>query len=207
MTVCGATHSGALARAVPESDPAGSGRITRLLLACRQGDEEAYRQLMSLVYADLRRIACRQLKRQQPQVTLNTTGLVHELYLKLLGRVRVPCRDRSHFLALSARAMRQIIVDYARSRNTQKRRAASPHIRFDEARLAADRQAGMLVALDEALAGLAELDERLIRVVECRYFAGYSEQETAEALAVCTRTVQRDWKRARAWLKHEIGDA
>jgi RNA polymerase sigma factor (TIGR02999 family) len=207
MTVVGAAHNEAPTRAVPRCDPAGSGRITQLLLACRQGDEEAYRQLMSLVYGDLRRIACQQLRRHQPHVTLNTTGLVHELYLKLLGNARIPCRDRSHFLALSARAMRQIIVDYARSRNTQKRRALSPHVRFDEIRLAADRQGRMLVALDEALAGLAELDERLIQVVECRFFAGYSEEETAEALSVCTRTVERDWKRARAWLEHEIGDS
>jgi len=190
---------------VPERSAGSSHQITQTLLACRLGDDDAFRQLMTLTYRDLRRIAHRQLQRGRPGLTLNTTGLIHEAYLKLVNHAQMDWRDRSHFFAVSARAMRQIIVDYAKSRSTHKRGGNAPHVDLDEVQIAASGEAEMLVALDEALQRLASLDERMIRVVECRFFAGFSEQETAEALAVSLRTVQRDWMRARAWLREEMG--
>lgn len=187
-----------------ERSPDSSHQITQALLACREGDDDAFRQLMNLAYHDLRRIAHRQLERGRPGLTLNTTGLIHEAYLKLVDHAQVDWQDRSHFFAVCARAMRHIIVDYAKRKNAQKRGGNAPHVDLEEVRLATAQEAEMLVALDEALDRLASLDERLIRVVECRFYAGFSEQETAEALAVSLRTVQRDWMRARAWLREEM---
>jgi RNA polymerase sigma factor (TIGR02999 family) len=179
--------------------------ITQILQAWRRGEQEAFKQLMSLAYEELRRIAHRQLRCGKPPLTLDTTGLVHEAYMKLVGGPAMNCRDRAHFFAISARAMRQIIVDYARKRSALKRGRYSPHVPLDRARLPADRQAALILALDEALGALAAIEERLVRVVECRFFAGYTDEETARALAISPRTVQRDWKRARAWLKEEMG--
>lgn len=187
-----------------EERPAGGRDITRVLQAWRRGEEEAFKQLMALAYEELRRIAHRQLRCGKPPLTLDTTGLVHEAYVKLVGSPAMDCRDRAHFFAISARAMRQIIVDYARKRNALKRGRFSPHVPLERARLPADRQAALIVALDEALGALAAFDERLVRVVECRFFAGYTDEETASALHISPRTVQRDWKRARAWLKEEM---
>jgi RNA polymerase sigma factor (TIGR02999 family) len=184
--------------------PADPREITQVLQAWRRGEQEAFKQLMSLAYEELRRIAHRQLRCGKPPLTLDTTGLVHEAYVKLVGSPAMDCRDRSHFFAISARAMRQIIVDYARKRNALKRGRYSPHVPLDAARMPADRQAALIVALDEALGALAAFDERLVRVVECRFFAGYTDEETASALHISPRTVQRDWKRARAWLKEEM---
>jgi RNA polymerase sigma factor (TIGR02999 family) len=175
--------------------------ITKALLACRQGDENAFGQLINLIYGDLRRIAHRQLRRERPGLTLNTTGLVHEAYMKLVDHTQVEWQDRSHFFAVAARAMRQIIVDYAKKKSTAKHGGKAIHVELDKVQLGVSRQAELLLALDQALTSLASVDARLIRIVECRFFAGYSEQETAEALGVSLRTAQRDWMRARAWLK------
>jgi RNA polymerase sigma factor (TIGR02999 family) len=178
--------------------------ITRALLACRQGDENAFRQLIDLVYGDLHRIAHRQLLLMRPGRTLNTTGLVHETYLKLVDHTQVEWQDRSHFFAVAARAMRQIIVDHAKKRSTAKHGGNVVRVELDEAQLGVSQQAEMVLALNEALTRLAAIDARLIRIVECRFFAGYSERETAEALGVSLRTAQRDWMRARAWLREVL---
>jgi len=155
------------------------------------------------IYEDLRRLARRQL-RAVPRQTLGTTGLVHEAHLKLRGARRVPWRDRGHFFAVAARAMRHILIDFAKRRRRQKRGDGQAPATLDEARIAAAQEAEHLIAVDEAVERLAVREPRLAQVVECRFFAGLSDRETAEALGVSPRTVQRDWAQARAWLRGEM---
>ncbi len=181
------------------------GEITRLLRAHHQGDRAAFDRLVPLVYDRMRRIARGQLQRAGRGQTLDTTSLVHETYLQLVAETGVGWQDRSHFFAICARAMRRILVDYARERTAQKRGGGKPDLRLEPERLSVEQQAEQVLAVDRALEGLAAFNERLARVVECRYFAGLSEDETAQALAVSLRTVQRDWMRARAWLRKELG--
>ena len=181
------------------------GNVTELLLAFRDGDRAAFDQLMPMVYDDLRKVARAQLRRGRPGATLDTTVLVHELYLKMADQQRLDARDRGHFLAISAHAMRQVIADYARRRTAAKRGGDSDPVPLDEAPEIADREARWLLDVDQALERLAGRDERMAKVVECRFFAGFSEEETAAALDTSVRTVQRDWMRARAWLKEELG--
>lgn len=178
--------------------------VTQLLIAYRDGDRDAFDRLVPMVYEDLRRIARRQLRRGAPGQTLNTTGLVHEAYLKLVDPAKVDWQGRGHFLAVSARAMRQVIIGYARKRSAGKRGGGERPVTLDEAQIAVDEQAERLLALDRALERLGGKDPRLAQVVECRFFAGLSEEETAQALGVSLRTAQRDWMRARAWLKEEL---
>lgn len=185
--------------------PANRGEITELLVAHREGDRDAFEELMPLVYDDLRRIAHHQLARHRRQGTLNTTALVHEAYLKLVDQTRIEVADRDHFFAVAARAMRQIIVDFARKRTAAKRGGGKPSLSLDKVELGVAEQAEVLVAIDQALDKLSALNERLIRVFECRYFAGLSEEETARALAVSLRTVQRDWMKSKALLRQELG--
>lgn len=177
--------------------------VTELLIAYRDGEKGAFDRLLPMVYDDLRRIARRQLGRSRNQ-TLSTTGLVHESYLKIVDQTRVNWQDRGHFLAISARAMRQVIITYARRRGALKRGGGERAVTLDENRIAIADQAERLLALDQALERLGKRNERLAKVVECRFFAGLSEEETAEALGVSLRTAQRDWMRARAWLKQEL---
>lgn len=175
--------------------------ITELLRAHAAGDEAALRRVFALVYPELRRSARRRILSSRRGQTLNTTGLVHEAYVKLAEGARVSWKDRQHFFAVAARVMRQIVVDGARERLTARRgRGRSPEPLRD---VAAGTPLTMeeLVDLDVALERLAAVDTRLTRVVECRYFAGYTEQETADALDVSLRTVQREWKLARGWLR------
>ncbi|HVS02415.1 MAG TPA: ECF-type sigma factor [Thermoanaerobaculia bacterium] len=179
------------------------GEVTRLLQAHQAGDVGALDRLVPLVYDDLRRLARRQLAGHR-RGHLDTTALVHEVYLKLVDQTRIPGESRRHFLAVAARAMRQVVVDFARRRQARKRGGEQVHLTLDAATVAVEEEAEMLLALDEALRRLGELDPRLIRVVECRFFAGLSEEETAGALALSTRTVQRDWTRARAWLQAQL---
>lgn len=175
--------------------------FTELLLAHGRGEPAALDRLVHLAYEDLRRVARGQLRRLRPGDTLDTTALVHEAYLRLVDQTRVQWRDRGHFLAVSATAMRQILIDYARTRTRQKRGGGEAPAPLDEMSVGAADEAHQLLEIDLALQRLAEEEPRLVRVVECRYFAGYSEQETAEALGVSLRTAQRDWLRARAWLR------
>lgn len=188
----------------PAALPPNQPDITGLLLAWREGDASAPDRLWPLVYEELRRIAHRQLARERQEHTLGTTALVHEAYLKLVDQTRARFDDRAHFFAVAAQAMRRILVDYARRYRAEKRGAARERVSLEEAMLAADQRADTLVALDEALTRLAEVNDRLGRVVECRFFAGLTEEETAEALAVTARTVRRDWVKAKGWLAEAL---
>ena len=177
--------------------------ITDVLLQVRQGSPEAIDRLFSLVYAQLRRIAHRQLQGERPGHTLGTTGLVHEAYLKLADQSRVDWQDRRHFFAAAARAMRQVLVDYARRYRTQRRGGRLQRVPLNDG-AAVEEQAELVLAVHEALERLAGVNERLSRVVECRYFAGLTDEETAMALGVTARTVQRDWVKAKGWLYQEL---
>jgi RNA polymerase sigma factor (TIGR02999 family) len=177
--------------------------VSEALLAYRQGAPGGFDRLVTLVYDDLRRIARRQLGRLRPGHTINSTGLVHEAYLKMVDQSRVSLQDRSHFFAVSARAMRQILVDHARRRGRRKRGGDPKPTALDESMTPVAADAERILLIHDALERLTSMDARLTQVVECRFFAGYSEEETAEILSVSTRTVRRDWTRARAWL-HEL---
>lgn len=177
--------------------PGDVGEVTQLLRAARRGEPAALEQLVSLVYEDLRRLAGRQLQHEYGERTLNATALVHESYLKLGGAAMV-ARDRAHFLAIAARAMRRVLVDQARDRKAAKRGGGV----WERATLTDGAWVGEfdldgMLALDEAL---TELEPRQRQVVECRFFGGMEEREIAAALGVSERTVHRDWMKARAWL-------
>ncbi len=181
------------------------GEITRLVLLWSEGDREAADALFPLVYEELRHLAHGQRRRLRPGETLNTTAVVHEAYLKLIDARRVTVRGRQHFLALAARAMRQVLVDHARQRGAVKRGGAVEHTTLDEAKaVAATGRTLEVIALDEALTKLQALEPRLVQLVELRFFAGLSIDETAEALDMAPRTVDRDWQRARAFLHREL---
>jgi len=181
-----------------------SEEITLLLVAHREGDRDALGRLLPLIYVDLQRLARRQLVGRRSGHTLNTTGLVHEAYLKLVNARAAEWDDRGHFFSVAAIAMRQIIVDHARSYQALKRGGSQPIRSLEDIEIAVEEQADAIVELDQALARLGELDERLPRVVECRFFAGFTSEETAGALGVSKKTVDRDWKRARAWLRRAL---
>ena len=181
-----------------------SAELTQLLLAHQRGEEGAFDRLVAAVYDDLRRIARRQMGRSLTQ-TLNPTGLVHEAYFKLSGQDGVPWRDRGHFFAIASRAMRQVLVDHARRRLADKRGGGAYETDLDGVDCAVERDAAQVLAIEQVLGRLTEVDPVLTAVVECRYFAGLTEQEAAETLGVSQRTVQRMWARARAWLKVELG--
>jgi RNA polymerase sigma factor (TIGR02999 family) len=180
-------------------------QITDLLLQVRGGSPEAMDRLFHAVYGQLRRIASRQLRNERPGHTLGTTGLVHETYLKLADQTQVQWQDRAHFYRVAACAMRRILVDYARRCRAERRGGELRRVSLGEEATAQER-GDTLLALDEALERLASVNQRLSHVVECRYFGGLTEEETAEALGVTSRTVQRDWAKARGWLYLELGD-
>jgi len=182
----------------------GDGEITALLLAWRAGDKSAYDRLFPLMYEELHRIAHRQLAGERADHTLNTTALLHEAYLKLVDQTRAVWTDRSHFFAVAAAIMRRILVDHARRYSAAKRGSTPRHISLSDDLLPAEERAETLVALDEALSELARIDERLSRVVECRFFAGLTEEETAQTLGVTARTVRRDWIKAKGWLHRAL---
>ncbi|MEM1095654.1 MAG: sigma-70 family RNA polymerase sigma factor [Bacteroidota bacterium] len=174
--------------------------ITALLHDAREGHPEAIDAIFPLVYEQLRLIAHRQMQGERFDHTLSTTGLVHEAYLKFADLNAVDWQDRAHFFALAARAMRQILIDHARTRNAQKRQGQHPHVPLDSAVVMADRRADELLALDEALAELESWNPRMAQVVECRFFGGYTQEETARILGVTDRTVRREWTRAKVYL-------
>jgi RNA polymerase sigma factor (TIGR02999 family) len=189
------------------------GGVTELLRAWREGDEGALEQLMPLVEAELRRLARGYMARERPGHTLQTTALVNEAFLRLTDARGVQWQDRAHFLGISARLMRRVLVDHARSRGYQKRGGGVQHVPLDEALvMAADPQLSVmsagqrldLLALDRALEVLAVADERKSRVVELRFFGGLSVEETAEVLQVSTDTIKRDWRLAKLWLLREL---
>jgi len=180
--------------------------FTDILLEARAGPDVLDR-LLPIVYDELRRVAHAHLAREPAGHTLDTTALVHETYLKLADLTRLEWHDRTHFFAVASRAMRRILVDYARRRLAVKRGGALRRVELDVAQASIDEDAHRLLALDEALARLAALCERPARVVECRFFGGLSEEETAAVLGVTARTVRRDWVKARGWLYRELGGA
>ena len=180
---------------------------TDLLTACRNGSREAFDRLFAMVYAELRSKAHRLLQSQPSGHTLFTTALVHESYLKLLRTERLTLQDRAHFLALAARAMRMVLVSYARNHNAEKRGVGMPFLDLDEELILSNERAGQMIALDDALDRLSALNDRLSQTVELRFFGGMTVEETAEALGVAPSTVKLDWQKARAWLHRELTDA
>jgi RNA polymerase sigma factor (TIGR02999 family) len=187
-----------------EMNQPASQEITRLLLAWGSGDKAALDALMPIVHEELRRLAKRYMRRQNPGHTLQTTALVNEAYLRLIDSSRVRWQDRTHFFAISARLMRRVLVDFARAGNSLKRGGEQIQITLDERIEAPFEKEMNLVELDEALQKLAKLSQRQSRIVELRYFGGLSEEEIAETLEISTRTVRRDWNLARAWLYREL---
>lgn len=176
--------------------------ITRLLHDCRgDGGAEAFEALMPLVYEDLKGLARQQLQRLRPGQTLDTTALAHEGYLKLKGHADLDWQDRRHFFGIVARAMRQILVDYARRQLAEKRRGIELPIDLERTPAHREQRAEQIIFIHELLAQLEEINAELVEVVECHYFAGYSHQETAEITGVSVRTVQRRWQMARAFLR------
>ena len=180
--------------------------ITQLLLSSREGDPRAMEELLELVYADLRQLAARQLRREGPENTLSATVLVHEAYLRLAGEVSGRFNDRQHFFRLIARAMRRIAIDHARRRLALKRGGDEQRTTWDDDKLRAGERAAMVVEMEEALEQLRESEPRLVQVVECRFYAGLTEAETAAAMDCSRRTVQRDWEQAREKLKSLLAD-
>jgi len=178
--------------------------ITRLLVAWGEGDESALERLTPLVYEELRRLAHHYMGRERPGHTLQTTALVNEAYVRLIDWKNVHWQNRAHFFGVSAQLMRRILVDFARARGYAKRGGGALAVTLDKAALVSNDKGADIVALDEALVSLAELDERQSRVVELRFFGGLSVEETAEVLKVSPGTVRRDWSLARAWLHREL---
>jgi RNA polymerase sigma factor (TIGR02999 family) len=190
---------------VSDEEATRRGEVTGLLVAVRDGDREAFDQVWSLLYAELRELARRQGRK--PDGTLDTTALVHETYLRLVDQERIEVKDRAHFFALAVRVMRQLLVDLARHHAAKKRGGQAKRLSLEQVAVAIEDQAHLVVSLDQALDRLAELSERWARVVECRFFGGLSERETAEVLGITLRTVQRDWMKSRAWLRNELETA
>jgi RNA polymerase sigma factor (TIGR02999 family) len=186
-----------------------SQEITKWLVAWSNGDSAALDQLIPLVHEELHRLAKRYMRqerrRERHGITLQTSALVNEAYMRLVDAGNVQWQNRAHFLAISAQLMRRILVDYARSRNYIKRGGEALRVSLEEAADFAKEQAPDLVALDDALDGLAKIDARKSRVVELRFFGGLSVAETAEVLKVSPDTVMRDWRLAKSWLLHELG--
>jgi RNA polymerase sigma factor (TIGR02999 family) len=180
------------------------GDITQLLHRHRAGDGEAFDHLVVLAYERLRGIARRQLRFRRPDQTLDTTALVHELYLQLVDETGVPWQDRGQFFAIAARAMRRIVVDHLRRRLAQKRGGGAAPVELEPELLGERPEIERILEVDRALDELASFNPRLTQILECRFFAGMTREETAEALGISVRTVERDWTRARAWLRREL---
>jgi RNA polymerase sigma factor (TIGR02999 family) len=178
--------------------------MTELLADLRAGKREAFDKILPLVYHELRQTARRELA-ARPSDTLSATALVHELYLKFTRAGRTDWSDRAHFLGVAAVAMRHILVDRARRRTAEKRGGQNPSVTLDDEMNVVDNQAETLLEIHEALDHLATVDERLARVVECRFFGGLTEQETATVLRITERTVRRDWIKARGLLHRALG--
>jgi RNA polymerase sigma-70 factor, ECF subfamily len=182
----------------------GGCEITALLGAFRDGKPAAEARLMELTYRELRKIARGLMRRERSTRTLQTTDLLHEAYLRLVDHAAIPWRDRAHFFQVAAHLMRQILVDHARKRHASKRGGGAAEISLDRALDIAEAQSADLLALEEALSRLEALNDRQCQVVEMRFFAGMSEDEIAGVLNVSARTVNREWRMARAWLYQEL---
>jgi RNA polymerase sigma factor (TIGR02999 family) len=180
--------------------------VTALLLAWNEGDGRALERLTPLVYGELRRLAHQYMRRERIGHSLQTTGLIHEAYLRLIDVSQVQWQNRAHFFAISARLMRRILVDAARERGYLKRGGGACKVELDEAMAIGNQPEEELLALDEALTALAEIDLRKARVVELRYFGGLSLEETAEALHVSPETIKRDLRLAKSWLRRRMSE-
>ena len=174
--------------------------VTQILLDAYDGDPAAADRLWAAIYPELRQMAHRELFGERRGQTLHTTALVHEAYLKLIDQRRCTWQNRAQFFALACKTMRRILVDHARHRNAQKRQGRKNQVALEDAAVMATARSEELLALDEALTRLAQRDERLADIVECRFFGGLSVEETAEVLGISVRTVARDWKRAQTHL-------
>lgn len=179
--------------------------ITRALAELADGDRDAMDRLLPIVYENLRVLAQRELRRERQDHTLGATALVHEAYLKLAQLDRISWEGRAHFFGAAAQAMRRILISYARMKKAEKRGSGAEHVPLEDVVVVARDRPADLLALDDALERLAELDDRQARVVECRFFAGMGVEETAEVLGISPATVKRDWTLARAWLNRELG--
>ncbi len=180
------------------------GEVTRLLNAHASGKGDAINELLPIVYEELRRIAYRRLQRERPDHTFGATALVHEAYLELVDLDRIDWQGRRHFFAVASRVMRNVLVDYAARRGTLKRGGDRLKVPLESEKVRADYDLSRLIAVHYALSRLESIDERQVRVVECRFFGGLTVEETAEALGVSVATVGRDWSMARAWLNREL---
>jgi len=178
--------------------------VTEVLISLREGRAGAWDRLFDALYHDLKRVAHNQLRRLRPGQTLDTTGLVHEVYLKCVDQSRLEVNDRPHFYAVSARAMRQILVDYARRVSRAKRGGGVKPLELDEALVRHHDDFEQILAVDDALEKLAKYSERQARVVEYRYFVGLTDAEIGELLSVTARTVRNEWMRAKAWLSEAM---
>jgi RNA polymerase sigma-70 factor, ECF subfamily len=178
--------------------------VSQLLKHWGQGDVSALEKLIPLVYDELRKMAHYQMARENPGHTLQTTALVNEVYLRLLGAVKVSWQDRAHFLALSAKLMRRVLVDHARGRGRVKRGGSMIKMSLDDSLAVPVGQDANIIALDDALSSLATVDTRKAKTVELRFFGGYSVEETAKILNVSVRTVMNDWKFAKIWLLRSL---
>ncbi len=181
------------------------GQVTQWLVRLRTGDEAALGHLVPLLYDDLRLLARKQLRNERPGHTLSTTGLVNEAYLRLIEQHQLRAEDRPQFFAIAATTMRRILVDYARTRKRLKRGGGQAPIPLEEAeQFLTEQEADEVLALDAALDRLAALEPRAVQVAQCRFYSGLTLEETAQALGVSVKTVQRDWIAARAWLRKEV---
>jgi len=178
--------------------------VTQLLIDWRAGDETALNKLIPIVYGELRRLAHNYMRHERSGHTLQTSALINEAYIRLVDHKGMRWQNRKHFYAVAAQAMRRVLVDYARSRDTDKRGGGVRMVELDEAATVAQKQATDLMALNEALIELEALDPRKAKIVEMRYFGGMSIEEIAETLEVSTATVNREWKRAKLWLLRAI---
>ena len=174
--------------------------VTELLLEWQHGDRDALERLTPLIYDELRRMAHRYVQRERAGHTLETTALVNEAYLRLIGQQKMDWKNRAHFFAVTAQVMRHVLIDHARRRHFAKRGGETQQVSLDEASVMSHERAAELVGLDEALDSLARIDPRKSRVVELRYFGGLSLEETANVLEISLMTVRRDWRAAKAWL-------
>ena len=205
-------HNGSMAAVAGDSDPThpAAGAVTsavvaELLAQVRRGSPRALNSLTALLYRELLRLARRQLLGQRPEHTLRTSDLVHETYLKLANVSAPHWKDRCHFLSVASRAMRSVLVDYARRRCYAKRGGDAVRVSLTEGCIFTDQPSAEVIAVDQALARLSKFAPRKSQVVELRYFAGFSIEETAEVMAISTITVKREWNMARAWLRRELG--
>jgi RNA polymerase sigma factor (TIGR02999 family) len=186
---------------------AASHQITLLLGDWSKGDEFALEQLMPLVYEELRQMAKRYMRRQPSGHTFQTTELIHEAYLKIARQEEQNWQNRAHFFGAAAQAMRHILVDYARSKNSKKRGGLVEKITLEENLVVSANRSEEIIALDDALSELAALDERKSRVVEMKFFGGLNIEEIGEVLKISPETVKRDWRFARTWLLRELANA